>query len=401
MCDSQHRFFQYYSYAQTVRHSNFNGLLRNVAKEGEQFVRSMPKLSQILDAVKFPLVLNASGKILPLYKVWNPQDQVTQRGLPCKDIFGTRLPDCFYFFLFSNAISPQTLVAASSAKILDPPVLVDTKEGKIAVERVLPLRTQIVFQLVQQLAQSAANDPHNPHNYFNSDFSLTWMRNSMPVPILRPPQIKLDEWSNLRLEDKATFTNVLDYAVNAVRSAQYDTVQQAIAAVHLKSLDLLGYFTHATHSNAHEVSGKSVYSEALACCSQDPDRAVLLIELLRTRSLTDAPYNTIADSANVHLSEGVRFFCRLVSLVPVELSGPYNGPTHTGLLAFNTIVRHLNRTLRSLAEVVGLTLCLEDRTRFNIKDYSQFPTSCPSKRPPASLLVSLPSSSCAALPTPL
>ena len=378
MFDSIHRHFSTFVFPQNRQVESFGHLAKMISTYAmEDYIAQSPRYRMVQSAVKHPLVLTVQGEVTPLSKIGLPPTQQLADEPRYREIFGTRLPPCFYFFLFTNVISPQTLIAVVNGRISDPPMLVETKEGKIAVERVLPLRTQIVFQIVQQLAQT---DQFN--NYFQQEFALTWMRNNMPVPILRPPQIKLDEWSSIRSDEVPTFGTVLEYAVNATRDASYRNVKQALAAVHLKSLDLLGYFTHATHSNSSEVSGKSVYSDALAYAAGDgADQAVLLIELLRTRSLTDSAFSTVADS-RAPLPDGYRFFIRLVSLVPVELKRPFTGPTHVGLLAFNATVRHLHRTLRGLTEVVSLTLFLENRTEFGIGEYAKFPSDLPFRAPP-------------------
>jgi hypothetical protein len=275
----------------------------------------------------------------------------------------------YYFFLFSNVIAPATLGVLGTSRIVDHPPLVDTEEYRSVLERIIPLRAQIVFQLMQDMQGY----------HFNQEFGITWLRPSSDkasTPIIRPPEIKLDEWTDI--QDKLhDFHSVIEYERNATSRATYDTVHKAHAAVLLKSLDLLGYFTHAAHVGAQaEVSSASVYATALKHCDGYAETGVLLIELIRTQTLND----NLLKGNDAPLGSGVpgaNLAARILSLVDVDVAGRWDAPISPALLAFNAVIRAFQRSLRSLTEVISTMLFITRRNDFPLSNYKKMATFLP------------------------
>jgi len=288
-------------------------------------------------------------------------------NLPCD------LP-LYHFCQFTGIISPAALSVLATAKIVDQAPLVDTAEYRGTLERIIPLRTQIVFQLIMDSPQVA---------YFKQHFQLQWWRTFItpghgpnPTPILRPPEIKLDEWADV--EDKThTFVSVLEYEAKATQSTHYATAKQSLGAVLLKSLDLLGYFTHAAHANNMEVSSASVYATALKALADDTSLAesgVLLIELIRTKTLNDL-HLTLAEgggdfaSRKLRLPVGARTACRVLALVPITVNGAWTGIIDPEVTAFTAVVRAFQRSLRSLTEVIATMLWVSRTNKCHLGDF--------------------------------
>jgi hypothetical protein len=228
-----------------------------------------------------------------------------------------------------------------------------------------------VYQVVQSLGA-------------NVNFQIVeimWLRkynsnNGREIPILQPPAIKLDDW-RMSPDFRPTppnnqiyFSDVLQFSANAHSEGYYDNIYQFSAAVHLKTLDLLGYFTHSTAPDTHEVSGPSVFSSALHQCDFPSlsEYAVLLIELIRTRTLSDDPLTLQPNSPAVHLKPGVYFASRLLTMIPITLSRKWTGPMSAQMSAYTSMVRSLTRTLRTLSEVVAVLIVSEGKTRFPAKE---------------------------------
>ena len=69
---------------------------------------------------------------------------------------------------------------------------------------------------------------------------------------------------------------------------------------------------------------------------------------------------------------------RVCSLLPMQLGdGPWLSDVSKDLLAFNTIVKALHKTLRNLIEVVAAVLFLESHTSINPYHYYDLPQSLP------------------------
>lgn len=347
-------------------------LLQMVTKEepGRGIVTKMSKMPGLVKCaflrsralIECTPVLHVSADVLPLSKLTG---NVTYGSL--REVFGFPAPSLYYFFAATGLLSPAVLSTVVSMRILDHGPLAETREFQQAAEFIIPLRTQIVFQLIQLLSHVS-----NPN--FGGSYQLLWTRTyhqrpnfgGMSVtPILRPPPIKLDEWTSLDVPPSPsdlTFHYVLRNAEKAQPMGHYSNVGEALTAIHLKALDLLGYFTHATHASNTEVSGQSIYSDALQQCAPEFSHlGVLLIELIRTRNLTDSRLTFLRkDVVDVPQAPGVNFAVRLVSMLPVALKSPWTGPVSAPLLAYNAMLSSMQQTLRALLEVIAVTLFFTD-----------------------------------------
>lgn len=317
------------------------------------------RAARCVDAIQLCPVLLPDGRCVPLCMAF---DKVRFSKRRLLELFGEPLPPMYYFMQMSGLLSPSVLSTVATKKIVDAIPVVDSPEYRTVAEFIIPLRTQIVYQLVQSLQ----------HN----QIEITWVRrynretNSRELPILQPPQIRLDQWNTQSVIGVQYFTDVLPFAQLAVNQCVYRSTSQAHAAVLLKILDLLGYFTHATQTNSTEVSGPSVYSTALEYCKIPSlsEYAVLLIELIRTKTLTERClfYQPKSSSARppplAGLDPSIIFASRLLSIVPLRLKQPWTGPICADLCGFSGMARSVQRTLRSLAEVITvITHCENTR----------------------------------------
>ena len=173
--------------------------------------------------------------------------------------------------------------------------------------------------------------------------------------------------------------------------------------MHLKSLDLLGYFTHVSPASAGPIgydeppSGLSVFADILleAKAPEFGAQLVLFVELLRTKTLASAPFQYAKPSDTqsrrnsdvrekpdnrVHYPEmklprelegaleaeylhsydhDCRLVSRIWSLLPMQFNNEaWAGDVSKDLLAFNTVVKTLHKTLRALVEVTTSVLFL-------------------------------------------
>lgn len=332
---------------------------------------SLSRLARAVFGIEHCPVLLPTGECQPLSLLFDRK--------PLKKLmklhFGSPLPPLFYFLQMAGLLSPGVLSTVATKQIVDMPTVVDSAEFRSVAEYIIPLRTQIVYQLVQSIQNQ------------NQQMEITWVRRYNPItgsgremPILQPPQIKLDEWDTRNFSAPSGtpfFTDVLALSQLAVPAAVYSNTDQACAAVLLKALDLLGYFTHATQTNSSEVSGPSVYSNALERCLTGSlsEYAVLLIEMLRTKTLHDKPLTVQAPPRSVAALHNPSIFAaRLLSIVPIRLHSPWTGPMSAELCGFNGMARSLQRTLRSLTEVIATITLIESHGNprsFNVDQFQR------------------------------
>jgi hypothetical protein len=165
----------------------------------------------------------------------------------------------------------------------------------------LPLRAQIVHQLITHIPTSP------PEN----EIHFRWDENNNNAS---PPIIALDNWAispmiqgrngpqskdHLHYVEPWGITDVLKFEHCAISTHKYEevTIQTLVPTVILRSLDLMGYFTHAqdeepTNGSQTEQTGESncsIFGEALKQFQDTPElseAAVLFIELVRTNAFT-------------------------------------------------------------------------------------------------------------------
>eukprot|EP01064_Diplonema_japonicum_P014360 TRINITY_DN21972_c0_g1_i1.p1 TRINITY_DN21972_c0_g1~~TRINITY_DN21972_c0_g1_i1.p1 ORF type:complete len:795 (+),score=209.95 TRINITY_DN21972_c0_g1_i1:60-2444(+) len=387
---------------------------------------------RIRAVIRHSVVFTLDGQCQPMTHLAarDGKKQDEQERVPCNlsDLWGHRLPNILYFFLSIGAIQTQVLINVVQNQMIETIPQMDTDDYRLLLQRILPLRTQIAHQLIHQLGE-------RDEKYFIRGPMTCWRWfSTQQTPIPQPHPIKLDEWdisqaeiSDKRVEgDKVDFYFVVKhFSKKAIKDKggqkplqTYSTYDEVTCAIHLKALDLLGYFTHATADIGSEEpsSGLSMFSEALVKteASEFSEYSVLLIELFRTRALTCSHFvymrpdpATEVKSADpwrsgerekthfpplklppVYMHQDVvnqkcyECCCLLVSriwsLLPMELNDlPWFSDVSKDLLAFNTIVKALHKTLRNLIEVVAAVLFLESRTSINPYLYHELPQTLP------------------------
>jgi hypothetical protein len=334
-------------------------------------------------------VLTVEGKLDPFAKVvYGDKAPALMSDYYYMDV-GQQYP-LLYFLLSSNVISSQLLNVVVTGKFIDDPPLFKSVQYESTLERIIPLRTQIVFQLIQDLQRYLLG--------LQRTSQLIWDRphTGQRLPIQRPPKIVLDEWQELDEDPKYpyTFTSVLEFAQKAVAPPEenaaatpavvYKSAEQARGAVLLKSLDLLGYFTHAAHTGTDaEESSMSIFAMALNKAPRFGAEAVLLIELTRTRSLHDFPLEVLVHREQLpppSVQSGVRYACRIMSLLQLKTSKAYDAavtPYSTDLLAFNEVARSFQRNLRLLTEAITVTQFLSHTATYPLQDVRNFAYTLP------------------------
>eukprot|EP00759_Apiculatamorpha_spiralis_P019101 PhF_6_TR25297/c0_g1_i1/m.34911 len=328
-----------------------------------------------------PIVLNTDCRCVP---ITNREDRThTELPTPCNlsDIWGDRVSDMLYYLHSVDAVSTSLLTDLAHNCFRERTPMVDTVEYREVLEKVVPLRTQVMFQIIHALSQDQTS-------HFHQRPKMSWYRwfHHRETTVLWPPQITLGEWDVTGFTGELNFDVVFEYAENARRagSHSYRTLNDVVIAVHMKALDLLGYFTHSTVSTTsgiEETSGLSVYCEALKEIAEPhKEFAVYFIEMLRTKSLRSGEqynYNVNRPPAQqqqqqqqqvsppvtgskISQSSMHRLICRVMCLVIPKLKKdtPWIQGTSRDLCAFLAIVKAISKTLRGLAEVICANLFL-------------------------------------------
>ena len=199
--------------------------------------------------------------------------------------------------MFTGIISPK-LARALAYRVVESDGVSNTSNNKSALYEfmsvLLPLRAQIVHQLIAGM------------NTTPNDIQLKWDDQSHNTT---PPLIELDNWriehsvgrlngprkvNHLRYLEAWSVTDVLQFEAQAVSAKEEVDIYTVAPTVILRSLDLMGYFTHAQEEQDQhhpqsqtESSSCSIYGSALKQFVGAPhlgEAAVLFIELVRTNA---------------------------------------------------------------------------------------------------------------------
>eukprot|EP01006_Ploeotia_vitrea_P065876 TRINITY_DN93959_c0_g1_i1.p1 TRINITY_DN93959_c0_g1~~TRINITY_DN93959_c0_g1_i1.p1 ORF type:complete len:856 (-),score=59.81 TRINITY_DN93959_c0_g1_i1:88-2622(-) len=325
------------------------------------------------------------------------------------NIIGPKLPVIVYYLLSGGYVGTQVLDNIVHNVMVEYIPNIDSQEYRDFLQKIVPLRTQIAFLLSTCLAK------YDEQYWKAKTLGGGGSRNAMDciqwhmdlTPLNTPPELYLDDWEltwtkevDQALKTKSTgdavinFKTIMRFNTLALKSVPscptsktYNNFQETVSVILLKTLDLLGYFTHPQqqHPIGKEDSGKSLFAEALDYVDiKFAEHGLLFIELLRTSALTASPIAppsnesvqpggrmpitpiVSTDSISNQTESSVLLLTRVFSLLPCTLEagdGWQSNKINRDVCAFHVLVRSISKTLRNLSEVVLTVLLLENRMK--------------------------------------
>ena len=201
--------------------------------------------------IRHSLVFSLEGEVLPLTRATVISENGEQQEPPCNlsDLWGHRLPNILYYLLSVGSLQTQVLVHVVQNQMIEMIPVIDTAEYRDLLQKIHPLKTQVAHHLIHQLGG-------RDEKYILRGSMICWRWFTLFETLLKPPQaIKLDEW-DVQDDDissllgsnptsKIGFAFVIrNFNKMACREKVYHTFSEVLCAVYLKSLDILGYFTH-------------------------------------------------------------------------------------------------------------------------------------------------------------
>ncbi|EPY23793.1 hypothetical protein STCU_07453 [Strigomonas culicis] len=336
-------------------------------------------LQRNLSALASPVAFR-DGTIVPLNMVYNE----AKPPITIRNTFGRPLAPLTYYLMMRGPLVPAPFATLSQVCVANDWPLVDTSTYRKAAERLLPLRVQMVYQYFLHMKEMKP--------------PLRWLRQYMVVkdkpndrrwsPIESPPPIELAMWNlsdpPLAQDTQPYFSNVLVYSENGthdIANCILPDLHSTVACALLQSIDLLGYFTHSMEGA--EQSGLGTYAEALSHfdCPTLSEYGVLLIELIRTETLTDAPIQLKHNAPPRSYLPGLRFAARVLSIIPITVAAEWTGPFDPEIAAFAMCSRLVNQSLRVLTEVISSLLFTQGRTNLPISQFNNVVALLPFKCP--------------------
>ncbi|CAG8489148.1 3402_t:CDS:10 [Paraglomus brasilianum] len=317
-------------------------------------------------AIKYHLVLTDEGKVEPLNVDNAPSD--------IHEFIGYRLPDEIYYYLSKGLMSPQVINTLISGVLIENPPLCngETQEYKQFLNQLLQLRTQAMSLLTQPL-----------HQFYQSRkvVSIYWYEPSNDHPlqhnVLPSVHDTLSTWNvlegGLEEERKAQKTSTIDIAFCLRATATEEQAARTImpknndktiiskdeilANVIWRLLQLRGFLTQSHTQTYWGIAFRKALDSAKPGSSSHQEQLLSALELIRFGYLNA---NTFSRS----------YFGGPVGTV-------WAGPLSRELLAFNSFIKALNRSLRNLCEMLTLSLFLNSDRRKDRGDYLEIALSLP------------------------
>ncbi|KAG8343952.1 putative Temperature dependent protein affecting M2 dsRNA replication [Trypanosoma vivax] len=312
-----------------------------------------------LAALSSPVLTLTAPYCVPLHSLYKPHRPISP---DLQSSLGMPLPSILYYLMSAGLLSPSLFGALCQESVVDDWPLVDSIKYRDVAETVLPLRVQTIYQLAWSLRRSPGK--------------MSWYRRYNVVStrvskIHAPPDIHLDGWNlhNINIPLGLHLVDVMEYAHLAcpLEHVVYQTVEETYTAILLQSLDLLGYLTHETQEQlgGGQSSEPSAYGRALQLCCVPTlsEYTVLLIELVRTDAISAEPFRITTDEVHPRdIPEDIVLASRILSIIPLNVSGPWTAPIDAELAAFSMLSRMVSRSIRQLLEAITALMFSKGRT---------------------------------------
>lgn len=364
--------------------------------------------------VKYSLILASEGTVLPLPLAIStstppsssqgnshhppPHHHPTAADIPSDlhEIFTHRLPDEIYYYLSRGLLGPQALVWLTTGQINEGPPLDngDTTEYRRFVKEVItegqtgPRATTLA--LISSVCHSFwANRKVTPYFWFEQPTSPTHPTKALVAH--NSPQTsqlvdRVGGWTvpsalveeELRRQNSSTIDFALCLGATASEKLAARTKtkhggplekkDEAVANVIWRFLELRGFLIN---SHVHSPLARAMYVAVRGARVNDKfqDSLYLFLELIRAGVMHGHLWSHRAFSGGPSFGTDDEKSCmllvmRVLSIVPLNFKPqPWSAPLSRELLVFNSFVRSLSRSLRTLLEVTTLNMLLRGDVR--------------------------------------
>ncbi|WVQ75844.1 hypothetical protein IAR50_005477 [Cryptococcus sp. DSM 104548] len=366
-------------------------------------------------AIKFSLVLTTEGQCVPLPTVIAPQQQAfTVQDVPAdlEDIFSPKLPDEIYFYICRGIISTQVVGWVSSGTIVEQQPLLETNEYRRFIKDVItegptsPRCTTIALLLDcihREWSSKRINvqywfDPYVAGN--NRGPNLVPYSDPLTQSLIARCQDWMVPMFSLEMELRRQNSSTIDLklCLSALATEELvnktfkpkgdrtlDKKDEVVANSVWRFLEVRGF---VQQNHTHSSIGKALH--AAYDISKINDRfqepLYLILELLRSGAVHGekwggpgaAPLPGGPSFGENDEQNTVRLVMRCISVLPLtNRPQQWVGPLSQELLAFNSFVKALSKSLRQLFEAVSCHLLLSGDGRRNRDDFNDIMISLP------------------------
>ncbi|WFD18915.1 hypothetical protein MCAP1_001128 [Malassezia caprae] len=357
--------------------------------------------------IKFSLVLSPDGGVVvPLPLALHEKGPKPEIPSDLHEIFSFRLPDQVLLYLSRGLVSSSVLGSLLSGYVIESAPLDngDTEEYHQFVREYLTEGATSPRCVAIALACGALH----PFWRQRKVSAVYWFQPQAdaPVPHDAPATQQLlaqnDQWhvpaalldEELRRQSSSTIDLplCLNTAADPARAqrtfAKKDTPvylerkDEMVANTFWRMLELRGFLS-AEHT--HTAYGRALYvaTQQLKINDRLQEPLYLALELIRAGVLHGEPYSGKSHSGGPSFGtdeemQRALLAMRAMSLIPMAYKPrAWEAPLSRELLVFNSFAKSLSRSLRSLAEMVTLSLLLRSETRQQRDDYLDISLSLP------------------------
>ena len=338
-----------------------------------------PKVSSFNRAVanvRLALIIDLKADTRPFQR-----EYIAQSSLAASPILDIKLPESIYWMLSTGAISSQVVNAYLSGAIIETTPLVDSPEYHRLLNDLLPMRSRAIAFFAQSLTVSTRNvstyrwyEPTTavpvPHTNFKSFAKTAGARTFVSREELE------DELFRRGLIPEAGHRNPLEvqsiiienlslpFLLSTLENNKNATPRPPVPYQIMNPPHVMQASAMALSLELYQYAmGRSISDLGAALknvSAQHAPETFIFLELLRSSHLHGDPIHpsTPASDNDPELS----LISRVFSLIAMTLTEKWAGPIDRELMAFNSIVRAVQRTARNMVEMSLLALTQAGRT---------------------------------------
>jgi hypothetical protein len=341
------------------------------------------------------IIFDATGSCEPRNRDTVPAD--------LHEVVGPRIPDDLMWLISQGSIGTQLVASLLSGGYLDLHPLVDSEELQQLIVSLAPLRTRTFALLTFSLAEPFRRKHMVAINYFDAsnESSIAHFEEHAEVASLRcmvsDDEIAAEaarQGNSRRVDITINFVLKMQLHKLAVGGPLLSKIQNLpsdgpdvvtsrltmVAAIYLQALETREFVTPVTRQ-------PTIWGRALGSIAGPFDEeAWVFLELLRSKLLHGRALVPVVGAAHPNEQE-VALLSRVFSLLPLKTTQKaWSGPVDHDLVAFNSIVRVMYRSLRNLEEMLLTNLILTRRSTCEPTEYTYYAHKMPFSQEANSLL---------------
>ncbi|KTW29683.1 hypothetical protein T552_00891 [Pneumocystis carinii B80] len=332
--------------------------------------------------IKYHIVLMENGKLLPLNESDAPND--------IHEFISTRLPEEIYFYLSRGIIGPYIINILISGILVEnaPMDSNDTQEYKDFLDNIFVIQTQSLNLLTQPLHRFYQAKNISAYYWFDPDQEHKMLHKMTPsiYELVKTWMIKEDIVNQIKMtipEKKINFLSFFKYLSDSkiykesVSEKTDNNIMQSheqiLSSIYGKFFQLRSFI-----NNDHSLSawGLALLDTLKICHESQQNSVVLIFELLRLKTFRHGNLSATYQGELSKKTEEMSFIALISRVACLSVLHKkdiaWTGPLSQELFVFNSFIKMLLQTIRSLVEMITASLFMNQDANRERDDWLEF-----------------------------